>query len=45
MSLRLNDYRKPFFFVFFVENDRFTDVDSFNLLAGDLEIALGSGET
>lgn len=36
----LNDNRKPFF-----ENDRFTDVDSFNLLAGDLEITLGSGET
>ena len=31
MSLRLNDNRKPFF-----EIDRFADVDSFNLLAGDL---------
>ena len=35
-----------FFFVLFcfVENDPFAEVDSFNLLAGGLEIALGSDE-
>ena len=37
-----------FFFVFFVlfcwENDPFAEVVSFNLLAGGLEIALGSDE-
>lgn len=42
MPLRLNDNRKP---LFFFENDRFAEVDSFSLLAGDLEIALGSDET
>ena len=29
---------------FTFENDRFAEVDSFNLAAGDLEIELGSGE-
>lgn len=42
MPLSLNDNRKTFFFF---ENDRFAEVDSFNLLAGDLEVALGSDET
>ena len=36
MSLRLNDNRKP---LFLFENDRFAEVDSFSLLAGDLERA------
>lgn len=45
MSLRLYDNCKPFFVLFcFVENDPFPEVDSFNLLAGGLEIALGSDE-
>ena len=39
MSLRLNDNWKPFF-----KNDQCVDVKSFSLVAGDLEIALGSGE-
>ena len=29
----------------FFKNDRFAEVESFNLVAGDLEIALGNGET
>ena len=33
-----------FFFFFFFENDPFVEVDSFNLLADGLEIALGSDE-
>ena len=43
MPLRLSDNRKSFFFFF--KNDQFAEVDSFSLLAGDLEIALGSDET
>ena len=39
MSLRFNDNCKPFF-----KNDQCVDVKSFSLVAGDLEIALGSGE-
>ena len=29
----------------FFKNDQFEEVDSFNLVPGDLETALGSGET
>ena len=37
-----------FFFIiffYFFEIDQFAEVDSFNLVAGDLEIALDSGQT
>ena len=38
--LALNDNCKTFF-----KNDQFEEVDSFNLVPGDLETALGSDET
>ena len=32
-------------FLFFFEIDQFAEVDSFNLVAGDLEMTLDSGQT